>query len=56
MKRAVKVVELMHLLPQLKDPQSELILLRSYMDIAKLIFSLRTCQLIYMQEATILFD
>jgi hypothetical protein len=26
------------------------------MDIAKLIFSLRTCQLIYMQEATILFD
>jgi hypothetical protein len=56
MKRAIRAVELMHLLSQLKDPQSELILLRSYMDIAKLIFSLRTCQLIYMQEATILFD
>ena len=36
MKRAAKEVELMHLLPQLGDPQSELLLLRSYMGIAKL--------------------
>jgi hypothetical protein len=56
MKRAVRAVELMHLLPQLKDPQSELLLLRSCMGIAKLFFGLRTCQPIYMEEAAILFD
>jgi hypothetical protein len=56
MKRAVKAIELMHLLPQFKDPQSELLLLRSCMGIAKLFFGLRTCQPIYMEEATILFD
>ncbi|MCI80108.1 hypothetical protein A2U01_0101379, partial [Trifolium medium] len=31
MKRAVRAVKLMHLLPRLRDPQSELILLRSCM-------------------------
>ncbi|GAU40636.1 hypothetical protein TSUD_397720 [Trifolium subterraneum] len=31
MKRDVRAVELMHLLPKLRDPQSELLLLRSYM-------------------------
>ncbi|PNY14294.1 auxilin-like protein, partial [Trifolium pratense] len=56
MKRAVRDVELMRLLPQLKDPQSELLLLRSCMGIAKLFFGLRTCQPIHMEQATILFD
>jgi hypothetical protein len=31
MKRAIRAVELMHLLSQLKDPQSELLLLRYIM-------------------------
>jgi hypothetical protein len=56
MKRAVRAVELMHLLPQLKDPQSELLLLRSCMGIAKLLFGLRTCQPIHVEEAAMLFD
>ena len=55
-KRAVRAVELMHLLPKLRDPQSELLLLRSCMGIAKLFFGLRTCQPIYMEEAAGLFD
>jgi hypothetical protein len=54
-KRAVRVVELMYLLLQLRDPQSEL-LLRSYMSIAKKKFGLRMCQPIHMEETTILFD
>jgi hypothetical protein len=56
MKRVVRAVELMHLLPQLKDPQSGLLLLRSCMGIAKLFFGLRTCQPIHMEEVTVLFD
>ncbi|KAK2402907.1 hypothetical protein QL285_052393 [Trifolium repens] len=56
MKRAVKAVELMHLLPRLRDPQSELLLLRSCMGIAKLFFGLKTCQPVHMEEAAILFD
>jgi len=56
MKRASKVVELMHILPQLRDPQSEHLLLRSCMGIAKLFFGLRTCQPIRMEEAAMLFD
>jgi hypothetical protein len=44
MKRIVKAVELIHLLPHLRDLQSELILLRSCMGIAKLFFGLRMCQ------------
>jgi hypothetical protein len=55
-KRAVRVVELMYLLLQLRDPQSEFLLLRSYMGIAKKKFGLRTCQPIHMEETTILFD
>jgi hypothetical protein len=35
MKRAVRAVELMHLLSKLRDPQSELLLLRSCMVITK---------------------
>jgi hypothetical protein len=56
MKRAARVVGLMHILPQLRDPQSELLLLRSCMSIAKLFFGLRTCQPIHMEDAAILFD
>ena len=56
MKRAVRAVELMHLLPQLRDFQSALLLLRSCMSIAKLFFGLRTCQPTYMKGAAILFD
>ena len=55
MKRASRAAELMHLLPQLRDPQNEL-LLRSCMGIAKLFFGLRTCQPIHMEEAAMLFD
>jgi hypothetical protein len=56
MKRVVRVVELMHLLPKLRDPQSERLLLWSCMGIAKLFFCLRTCQPIYMEEAVVLVD
>jgi hypothetical protein len=56
MKRASRAVELMHLLPRLRDPQSGLLLLRSCMGIAKLLFGLRTCQPIHMEEAAMLFD
>jgi len=56
MKRAYRAAELMHLLPQLRDPQSELLLLRSCMGIAKLFFGLRTCQLIHREEAAMMFD
>jgi hypothetical protein len=56
MKRASRTADLMHLLPQLRDPRSELLLLRSCMGIAKLFFGLRTCQPIHMEETTMLFD
>ncbi|KAL6505584.1 hypothetical protein OROHE_022963 [Orobanche hederae] len=55
-KRASRAIELMHLLPQLRDPQSELLLLRSCMGIAKLFFGLRMCQPTLMEEAAVLFD
>lgn len=41
MKRAIRAVEPMHLLPQLRDPQSEFHLLRFCMGITKLFFGLR---------------
>lgn len=56
MKRAAKAVELMHLLLQLRNPQSELLLLRSCMGIAKFFFGLRTCQPTHMEKTTIWFD
>jgi len=56
MKRASRAAELMHLIPQLQDPQSELLLLRSCMGIAKLFFGLRTHKPIHMEEPTMLFD
>ncbi|GJX82131.1 putative reverse transcriptase domain-containing protein [Tanacetum coccineum] len=55
-KRASRVVELMSLLLRLRDPQSELLLLRSYICIAKLLFGLRTCQPMYIGEAVSIFD
>ncbi|KAJ0481293.1 hypothetical protein HanIR_Chr13g0641021 [Helianthus annuus] len=44
LKRANCAVELMRCLKRLRDPQSELLLLRSCMGVAKLLFGLRTCQ------------
>ncbi|GJS18306.1 putative reverse transcriptase domain-containing protein [Tanacetum coccineum] len=55
-KRASRVVELMGLLPSLRGPQSELLLLRSCMGVAKLLFGLRTCQPMYIGEAVSIFD
>ncbi|GJY70855.1 putative reverse transcriptase domain-containing protein [Tanacetum coccineum] len=55
-KRASRVVELMSLLSSLWDPQSELLLLRSCMGVAKLLFGLRTCQPMYIGEAVSIFD
>ncbi|XP_022031302.1 uncharacterized protein LOC110932259 [Helianthus annuus] len=55
-KRAAKAVDLMRLLPKLGDPQSELLLLRSCMGIAKLFFGLRTCQPVHVEDATMFFD
>ena len=56
MKRASRAVELMSLLPSLRDPQSELLLLRSCMGVTKLLFCLRTCQPMYVGEAVSIFD
>ncbi|GKB88382.1 hypothetical protein Tco_0960654 [Tanacetum coccineum] len=56
MRRATNVVDLMSLLPQLHDLQSELLLLRSHMGIVKLFFGLRTCQPVHMEEAALFFD
>ncbi|GJY36002.1 hypothetical protein Tco_0421380 [Tanacetum coccineum] len=55
-KRASRAVELMSLLPSLRDPQSEILLLCSCMDVAKLLFGLRTCQPMYIGEAVSIFD
>ncbi|GJR29728.1 hypothetical protein Tco_1105960 [Tanacetum coccineum] len=52
-KRASRAVELMSLLPSLRDPQSEILLLRLCMDVAKLLFGLRTCQPMYIGEVSI---
>ncbi|XP_022007936.1 uncharacterized protein LOC110907233 [Helianthus annuus] len=55
-KRASRAVDLMRVLPQLKNPQCELLLLRSCMGVAKIIFGLRTCQPSYVGAAVTLFD
>ncbi|GKE36208.1 putative reverse transcriptase domain-containing protein [Tanacetum coccineum] len=55
MRRAANAVDLMGLFQQLHDPQSELLLLRSCMVIAKLFFGLRTCQPVHMEEAALFF-
>nr|GEY41154.1 putative reverse transcriptase domain-containing protein [Tanacetum cinerariifolium] len=56
MGKASDTVDLMSLLSHLHDPQSELLLLRSCMGIAKLFFGLRTCQPVHMDEATLFLD
>ena len=56
MKRDIKAVELMHLLPQLRDPQSELLLLRFCMGVATMFFGMRTCQPEHLEHATTFFD
>lgn len=44
MKIVVRVVELVCLLPQIRNPQTELLLFCSCRGIAKLVFGLRSCQ------------
>ncbi|GJX36638.1 hypothetical protein Tco_0248195 [Tanacetum coccineum] len=56
MRRAMNAVDLMSLLPQLHVSQSELLLLRSCMGIAKLFFGLRTYQPVHMEETALFFD
>ena len=55
-KRAQRAVDLMESLRKLGDPQSELLLLRSCMGVAKLLFGLRTCQPAFVADAVSLFD
>ncbi|KAK9080544.1 hypothetical protein SSX86_000302 [Deinandra increscens subsp. villosa] len=55
-KRASSAVDLMRCLPRLRDPQCELLLLRSCMGVAKLLFGLRTCQPTHVGEAVSVFD
>nr|GEU42158.1 RNA-directed DNA polymerase, eukaryota [Tanacetum cinerariifolium] len=55
-RRATNAVDLISLLPQLHDPQSELLLLRSCMGIAKLFFGLRTYQPVHIDEVALFFD
>ncbi|KAM0021261.1 putative transferase [Helianthus debilis subsp. tardiflorus] len=55
-RRASGAVDLMKLLPCLRDPQCELLLLRSCMSVAKLLFGLRTCQPHLMEDAISRFD
>ncbi|GJU97635.1 hypothetical protein Tco_1326906 [Tanacetum coccineum] len=54
--KSTNAIDLMSLLPQLHDSQSELLLLRSCMVIAKLFLGLRTCQPVHMEEDTLFFD
>ncbi|MFS7964370.1 putative exostosin [Helianthus anomalus] len=56
LKRANCAVELMKCLKRLRDPQSELLLLRSCMGVAKLLFGLRTCQPSLVGGAVSVFD
>lgn len=56
MKKAFKTIELMHLLPNLWDPQSDLVLLQSSIGISKLVFGLITFKENHMKETNILFD
>ncbi|XP_026459245.1 uncharacterized protein LOC113359892 [Papaver somniferum] len=55
-KRAEKAVELMQVLSKLRDPQSELLLLRACMGISKLLFGLRIFHPEYVMEAVDIFD
>ncbi|XP_022020172.1 uncharacterized protein LOC110920260 [Helianthus annuus] len=55
-KRATRAVDIMGHLLLLRDPQSELLLLRSCMGVAKLLFGLRTCQPPFVDDAVSRFD
>ncbi|XP_026454166.1 uncharacterized protein LOC113355509 [Papaver somniferum] len=55
-RRAEKAVNLMQVLSKLRDPQSELLLLRACMGISKLIFGLRICCPEYTTAAVDIFD
>ena len=48
-------MNLMCLLPQLSDPNSEFLLIHSCIGISKLFFGLRTYQPIHIEEADLLF-
>ena len=50
-KRAENAMNLMRLLPQLSNLESELLLLQSCMGISKLFFGLRTCQPVHVTPA-----
>ncbi|GJZ64574.1 hypothetical protein Tco_0620995 [Tanacetum coccineum] len=54
--RAMNVVDLMSILPQLHDSHSELLLLRCCMGITILFFCLRTCQPVHMEESAWFFN
>nr|GEU63514.1 hypothetical protein [Tanacetum cinerariifolium] len=56
MRRTANAVDLISLLLQLHEPQSELLLLRSCMGIVKLFFGLKTCKPVHMEEAALFFD
>nr|GEV42109.1 putative reverse transcriptase domain-containing protein [Tanacetum cinerariifolium] len=56
MRRTANAFDLMSLLSQLHDPQSELLLLRSCMGIVKLFFGIKTCKHVHMEEAALFFD
>nr|GEW72603.1 reverse transcriptase domain-containing protein [Tanacetum cinerariifolium] len=55
MRRLTNSIDLMNLLSQLHDPQSELLLFRSCMGISKLFFGLRTCQPVHKKQAACFF-
>ncbi|KAJ0694995.1 putative reverse transcriptase domain, exostosin [Helianthus annuus] len=55
-KRATRAVDIMGHLPLLRDPQSELLLLRSCMGVAKLLFGLRTCQPPFVDDVVSCFN
>ncbi|GJX86078.1 hypothetical protein Tco_0336852 [Tanacetum coccineum] len=56
MRRAANAVDLLSLLSQLHDPQSELLLLQSCMGISKLFLGLRTSQPVHMEKSALFFD
>ncbi|KAD6453473.1 hypothetical protein E3N88_08178 [Mikania micrantha] len=52
----VLAVDLMRCLTRPRDPQCELLLLRSCMGVAKLLFGLRTCQPTFVKDVVSVFD
>ncbi|GKC64698.1 hypothetical protein Tco_1097296 [Tanacetum coccineum] len=56
MKRVAKTISLMEAVANIDDPQCELLLLRSYMGISKLYFSMRTCLPRFFESSQRSFD